>query len=95
MKETVIYNATVIPVNGDMDVFPGGSVHIKGNTIQEVSPVRLEREGAEYVDAQGMVVMPGFVNAHTHLPMVLLRGYADDLSLREWLNDHIFPAESG
>ena len=31
MKETVIYNATVIPVNGDMDVFPGGSVHIKGN----------------------------------------------------------------
>ena len=77
-----------------MDVFPGGSVHIKGNTIQEVSPVRLEREGAEYVDAQGMVVMPGFVNAHTHLPMVLLRGYADDLSLREWLNDHIFPAEA-
>ena len=94
MKETVIYNATVIPVNGDMDVFPGGSVHIKGNTIQEVSPVRLEREGAEYVDAQGMVVMPGFVNAHTHLPMVLLRSYADDLSLREWLNDHIFPAEA-
>ena len=38
--------------------------------------------------------MPGLVNAHTHLAMNLLRGYADDLPLMSWLNDHIWPAEA-
>ena len=94
MKETIIHNATILPVNEHMDVLPGGSICVKGNTIEEISPVRIEREGAEYVDAEGMTVMPGFVNTHTHLPMTLLRGYADDLPLHEWLTEHIFPAEA-
>lgn len=94
MKETIIYNATVIPVNERMDILPGGSIYIKGNTIQEISPVKIEREWVEYVDARGMVVMPGFVNTHTHLPMTLFRGYADDLALHEWFSDYIFPAEA-
>jgi len=47
----------------------------------------------ETIDASGCLVMPGLINAHTHLPMVLFRGLADDLPLMTWLNDHIFPAE--
>ncbi|HRR41460.1 MAG TPA: amidohydrolase [Syntrophales bacterium] len=47
----------------------------------------------EVIDASGCLVMPGLINAHTHLPMVLFRGLADDLPLMTWLNDHIFPAE--
>jgi 5-methylthioadenosine/S-adenosylhomocysteine deaminase len=47
----------------------------------------------EVIDATGCLVMPGLVNTHTHLPMVLFRGLADDLPLMTWLNDHIFPAE--
>ncbi len=41
-----------------------------------------------------MVLMPGLINCHTHLPMTILRGYADDLKLQEWLNDYIFPREA-
>jgi 5-methylthioadenosine/S-adenosylhomocysteine deaminase len=47
----------------------------------------------EVIDATGLLVMPGLVNVHTHLPMVLFRGLADDVPLWKWLNDHIFPVE--
>ena len=50
-------------------------------------------EAREVLDGSGCLVMPGLVNTHTHLPMVLFRGLADDLPLMRWLNDHIFPAE--
>lgn len=46
------------------------------------------------LDARNCLVLPGLINGHTHLPMSLLRGYSDDLPLKEWLFEHIFPAES-
>ncbi len=52
-----------------------------------------EKEARERVDATGCLIMPGLVNTHTHLPMTLFRGLADDLPLMSWLNDHIFPVE--
>ena len=51
-------------------------------------------DASERIDASGCIVMPGLVNAHTHLAMSCFRGLADDLPLMGWLNDHIFPAES-
>ena len=51
------------------------------------------RGAREVIDAAGGIVLPGLVNCHTHLPMALLRGFADDLPLEVWLNAHIFPAE--
>jgi len=51
------------------------------------------QEAGQILDATGCLVMPGLVNTHTHLPMVLFRGLADDLPLMDWLDDHIFPAE--
>ena len=45
------------------------------------------------VPGEGMVLMPGLINCHTHLPMSVLRGYADDVELSSWLNDYIFPHE--
>lgn len=50
--------------------------------------------GYELIDRKGHAIFPGFINTHTHLPMVFFRGMADDLPLMDWLNDHIWPAES-
>jgi 5-methylthioadenosine/S-adenosylhomocysteine deaminase len=50
-------------------------------------------EAREIIDASGCLILPGLVNTHTHLPMILFRGLADDLPLMTWLNGHIFPAE--
>lgn len=50
--------------------------------------------GARVLDGSGKALVPPFFNAHTHHAMSLLRGYADDLPLHEWLNDHIWPAEA-
>ena len=47
------------------------------------------------VPGEGMVLMPGLINCHTHLPMSVLRGYADDVELSSWLNDYIFPQRQG
>jgi 5-methylthioadenosine/S-adenosylhomocysteine deaminase len=46
------------------------------------------------VDLTGHIVMPGLINTHTHAPMVLYRGLADDLALMDWLEQYIFPAEA-
>ena len=50
-------------------------------------------EAAKVIDARGALIMPGLINAHTHMSMSLFRGLADDLSLDDWLNKYIFPAE--
>src|SRR5207249_7364065 len=51
-------------------------------------------QAAETIDARDQIVLPGLVNTHTHAPMVMYRGLADDLALREWLEHYIFPAEA-
>lgn len=74
-----------------------GAVAIEEETIVDVGKTReLERKygrGYEKIDAKGKLVMPGFVNTHQHAAMSLLRGYADDLPLQEWLEKWIWPIE--
>ena len=53
----------------------------------------MPEDGDERIDAGGMALVPGLVNAHTHAAMTLFRGYADDLPLMEWLTKHIWPIE--
>lgn len=94
MRNTVIFNACIIPMNESMEVIENGSIRIEEDCIKEIQNGRIEIPGAEYFDAEGMIVMPGFINTHTHVPMTMLRGYADDLPLHTWLNEYIFPAEA-
>ncbi len=63
-------------------------------TIAELGPGVRPADGDEVIDGEGMALLPGLVNAHTHAAMTLFRGYADDLPLMEWLQDHIWPAEA-
>ena len=51
-------------------------------------------ENTERIDAENCIIMPGLINAHSHTAMTIFRGYADDLSLKEWLYEKIFPAEA-
>ncbi|MEA2054985.1 MAG: amidohydrolase [Candidatus Thermoplasmatota archaeon] len=68
-----------------------GDIYIEGDVISEVSE-RISTE-AEYVISEKKLVMPGLINTHTHLPMTLMRGYGDDLSLEKWLTEKIWPVE--
>ena len=93
--ETLVINGTVITVNADFDIIENGSVGVSGGRIDYVGPVSGVSVGdaTRVLDAEGGLIMPGLVNTHTHLPMSLFRGLADDLDLDKWLNNHIFAAE--
>ena len=74
-----------------------GAVAVQDGGIVAVGPsseLRPRYPDAEVIDATGRIVMPGLVNSHAHVPMTLFRGIADDLKLMDWLEKHIFPAES-
>ena len=95
--DIVIRGATVVTVNESFDVIDNGLICIEGSRLARVDtcpePDCLP-SAARVIDARGMIALPGLVNAHTHLPMTLFRGLADDLPLQQWLQEHIFPAES-
>jgi len=87
----------VIPVEPHGVVLEHHAVALAGDTIAEVLTIDAAREkykNARRVDLGAHALIPGLVNAHTHNPMVLMRGLADDLPLMTWLNQHIWPAEA-
>ncbi len=94
--DMILSNGTVVTVNEHLEVFPQGAVVIKDSQIIAVGPVADlsgKYEVKQTVDCGGQVVMPGLINAHTHVPMSLLRGLADDLRLDVWLYGYMLPVE--
>jgi 5-methylthioadenosine/S-adenosylhomocysteine deaminase len=95
--DLVIHNGTIVTVNPEFEIIENGIICIKKDKITRVAAVADDRpppQAKEIIDAGGGIIMPGLVNTHTHLPMTLFRGLADDLPLDTWLNETIFPAES-
>ena len=93
----VVLGGTVITENAARQVLTPGAVVINGTDIIDVD--RPEVIAARYsardtIDARDQIVLPGLINTHTHAPMVMFRGLADDLALMEWLQKYIFPAEA-
>ncbi len=83
-------------MDDDATVLPKADILIEGTGIAGVWPAGdapREQHGTRTIDADGMVAMPGMVNAHTHCAMTLLRGYADDMPLMPWLEERIWPFE--
>lgn len=74
---------------------PDVSIVIEDTKIRTIGDVdeQTYNEADEKIDGQGMLALPGLVNAHTHVAMTLFRSYADDVALMDWLQDHIWPAE--
>ena len=85
---------TVITMDDDRPVLAHGYVGIDGRKISYVDKKPPPEKAARVISGSRRLLMPGLINSHSHLPMALLRGYADDYVLREWLYDHIIPAES-
>ena len=95
--DILITGGTLLSMETPIDIVEAPVIGIRDGKILFVEkghlPAEYSPEAREVIDASGCIVMPGLVNTHTHLPMVLFRGLADDLPLMTWLNDHIFPAE--
>lgn len=93
---TLVHAAHVVPVRPQRGALANHTVVLDGTRIAALLPrdEALDRyPGAESVELPDHALLPGFVNAHTHSPMSLLRGYADDMALEVWLREHIWPAE--
>ena len=74
-----------------------GSRHdilIEGNRFKTIAPEGSGLQAEEVINAEGLAILPGFYNTHTHAAMTLCRGYADDMQLDKWLNDYIWPFEA-
>jgi 5-methylthioadenosine/S-adenosylhomocysteine deaminase len=91
--DLLLTNAVVLTLDDQFRVYQDGAVAVTGSQIVGVGNVTSEFQPKETIDCGGRVVMPGFVNAHTHAPMTLLRSLADDLRLDVWLMGYMMPVE--
>jgi 5-methylthioadenosine/S-adenosylhomocysteine deaminase len=98
MFDLLIRNAHILRVSpgGQVEILRHHDVGIKGNRISAVQPGGVIDPGRarQVMDASGMVAMPGLINTHAHVPMVIFRGLAEDVSLEKWFNDCMWPLES-
>lgn len=96
IADYLLTNAIVLTMDEELNQYRPGAVAITGDSIQAVgleSDMRKSFQAKETIDCGGKVVMPGLINAHTHVPMTLLRGLADDLRLDVWLMGYMMPVE--
>src|SRR5579871_6121723 len=95
--DLVIRGGLVMTMDPARKIYDDGSIAIKGDSIVAVGPraqIAANYAAPREIDAAGKLVVPGFVNGHTHVPMTLFRGLHDDVTLDDWLRKYIFPAEA-
>jgi len=94
--DAILTGGSVATMNGDFDLFIPGAVAVREGVIEAVGPadeIAAAYTAGEVVDCSTCAVIPGLINAHTHAPMTLLRGVADDLRLDVWLMGYVMPVE--
>ena len=94
---TIVTGGAVVTVDAKRNIYNPGAIAIDGTTIAGAGPaadIAARFTAEERIDATQTIVIPGLINAHSHAPMVLYRGLADDLRLQEWLERYLFPAEA-
>jgi 5-methylthioadenosine/S-adenosylhomocysteine deaminase len=93
--DLLINGGTIVTMNEDRLVLEGGYIAIKDDSIVAIGlTVPKGMTAKQTIDAKGKLIVPGFINGHTHVPMTLLRGLVDDVVLDDWLRKYIFPAEA-
>jgi 5-methylthioadenosine/S-adenosylhomocysteine deaminase len=94
--DVLLINGLVVTMNALGDLIPQGAVAVKGRDIVSVGhqdELLAAWDAPDVLDCEGAAILPGLVNAHTHVPMSLLRGLADDLRLDVWLFGYMLPVE--
>src|SRR4026208_1243014 len=92
--DLLVVGGTIVTMDQERRTIPDGGIAVSQGRIVAIGPrAEVEREytSRHKVNATGKVITPGLINGHTHIPMVLFRGLADDLDLQEWLTKYIFP----
>jgi 5-methylthioadenosine/S-adenosylhomocysteine deaminase len=93
----LILGGTVVTMDGSRRIIENGAIAIIDSKIVAIGPraeIQREYSASRTIDAGNRLIIPGLINGHTHIPMTLFRGLADDLDLQEWLTKYIFPAEA-
>jgi 5-methylthioadenosine/S-adenosylhomocysteine deaminase len=94
--DKLFINALVLCMDTEFTIYESGAVAVTGDhilAVGELQTLQKEYQAQEMIDCGGKVLMPGLVDAHTHVPMNLLRGLGDDLRLDVWLLGYIMPVE--
>ncbi len=93
MEDTLFSNVTAVTMIDSSPVLKDSFVHVSGGRISYAGSLRPNSFSGVEIDGRGKILMPGLINCHTHIPMTVLRGYADDYDLETWLFRHIIPVE--
>ncbi|MEO8608511.1 MAG: amidohydrolase family protein [Chloroflexota bacterium] len=94
--DTILTGGTVVTMNQQFDIIPDGAVAVREDKIVAVgtsAEIAAHYQSDNTISGEGQYILPGLVNAHTHVPMTLLRGLADDLRLDVWLMGYVMPTE--
>lgn len=94
MYDILFKNVTIVTVNDNMEVFKNAYLAVKDQKIAYISTKEPSQSATKVIDGNHRLIMPGLINTHTHLPMTLIRSYADDMFLQAWLTEKVFPAEA-
>src|SRR5215831_3679977 len=95
--DLIISGGTLVTMDGKRTIYKDGAIAVIGDAIALVGPrvdVEKHYQARQAIAANGKLVLPGFINGHTHVPMTLFRGLHDDVTLDDWLHKYIFPAEA-
>lgn len=95
--DLLVLNGTLVTMDQGHRIIQDAGIAVAAGRIVAVGPRRdivANYSAAQVVDASGRLIIPGLINGHTHIPMTLFRGLADDLDLQDWLTKYIFPAEA-
>ena len=98
--KTLILNIDLVTMDADNRRYENGASLYNGDTIEYAGAfsgladsVKVDLNNVKVIDGKGMLALPGFINAHTHIVMTAFRGFADNMPLWEWLSEKIWPME--
>jgi 5-methylthioadenosine/S-adenosylhomocysteine deaminase len=95
--DLIVFGGTIVTMDSSRNILEDSAIAVRGERILDIgssADIRKRYESEHLISAKEQIVLPGLINTHTHAPMSLFRGIADDLKLDVWLEKHIFPLEA-